>query len=158
MVVSTRSRARRKSRGQSMVEFALVFPLFILLLAGMIDFGMGLFSYMSVINGAREGARYGATACTSVACAASVQQQASGAAGNGGVTLPTSDVSVTCTQMNAATPPVEVASDCTAAMAGSAVRSGGHITVRITYHYSMIWPLAFGTQIDETSTVKMRIE
>ena len=42
---------RPGQRGQSLVEFALVFPLFILLLAGMIDFGLGLYSYMTINNG-----------------------------------------------------------------------------------------------------------
>ena len=37
------------------MEFALVFPLFILLVAAMIDFGVGLFSYMSVVNAVRDG-------------------------------------------------------------------------------------------------------
>ena len=51
--------ARRHSRGQSLVEFGLVLPVFMLLAAGMVDFGLGLYSNMTVINGAREGARLG---------------------------------------------------------------------------------------------------
>ncbi len=48
-----------RGRGQALVEFALVVPLFLLLVAGMIDFGMGLSSSITVTNAAREGARLG---------------------------------------------------------------------------------------------------
>jgi TadE-like protein len=44
-------------RAQSLVEFALVVPLFLLLMLGLIDFGRLLFSYISLSNGAREMAR-----------------------------------------------------------------------------------------------------
>jgi Flp pilus assembly protein TadG len=48
---------RPRSRAQSLVEFAIVVPLFLLLLLGLIDFGRLLFSYTSLANGARELAR-----------------------------------------------------------------------------------------------------
>ena len=48
---------RRKSRGQSLVEFALVLPLFLLLVFGILDLGLAVFSYNSITNAAREGAR-----------------------------------------------------------------------------------------------------
>lgn len=50
-------RARRRSRaqrGQSLVEFAIVLPVFLLVLFGLIDFTRLLFTYISVVNGARE--------------------------------------------------------------------------------------------------------
>jgi Flp pilus assembly protein TadG len=46
--------ARPRQRGQSMLEFAFVIPLFLLLLLGLIDFSRLLFTYVSVANGARE--------------------------------------------------------------------------------------------------------
>ncbi|MGZ5408336.1 MAG: TadE/TadG family type IV pilus assembly protein, partial [Aeromicrobium sp.] len=49
----------RRREGQSLVEFAVVLPVFLLILAGIIDFGLGLYSQMTVINAAREGARLG---------------------------------------------------------------------------------------------------
>ena len=48
----------RSERGQSLVELALVMPLLILLLAGMADLGRAFYGYISITNGAREGARY----------------------------------------------------------------------------------------------------
>ena len=49
-------RSNRK-RGQAMVEFAMVIPIFLLLFAAVADFGFALFSRMTVINAARDGAR-----------------------------------------------------------------------------------------------------
>jgi len=44
-------------RGQSLVEFALVLPVFFLLLFGVLDLGRGVLAFNSVSNSAREGAR-----------------------------------------------------------------------------------------------------
>jgi len=56
---ATRHKSRRE-RGQSLVEFALVLPIMMILIFGIIDFGMGLRSYISLTNATREGARYAA--------------------------------------------------------------------------------------------------
>ena len=45
------------SRGQSLVEFALVLPLFVLLLVGVFDLGRAFFAYIAISNAAREGTR-----------------------------------------------------------------------------------------------------
>ena len=50
----------RSERGQSLVELALVLPLLILLLAGMVDFGRAFSNYIVITNAAREGARMAA--------------------------------------------------------------------------------------------------
>ena len=47
----------RNNRGQSMVEFALVLPLLLLILGGLIDFGRVFNQSMIVTAAAREGAR-----------------------------------------------------------------------------------------------------
>jgi Flp pilus assembly protein TadG len=48
---------RERARGQSLVEFALVFPLLILMLLGLFDFGRAIYAYNTVSNAAREAAR-----------------------------------------------------------------------------------------------------
>lgn len=48
----------RSSLGQTLVEFALVFPLFVLVLGGIIIFGVGVFYQQQLNNAAREAARY----------------------------------------------------------------------------------------------------
>ena len=47
----------RRTRGQALTEFALIIPIFILLIVAAIDIGRGVFAYNSITNGAREGAR-----------------------------------------------------------------------------------------------------
>jgi len=46
-----------ESRGQSLVEFALILPIFILVLVGIFDGGRLVFAYHTVNNAAREGGR-----------------------------------------------------------------------------------------------------
>ena len=48
----------RRTGGQGLIEFALVLPILLLLLFGVIDFGWMLFNYVSLYNGLREGARF----------------------------------------------------------------------------------------------------
>lgn len=51
-------RRRNMSKGQALVELALVFPLFIMLLFGIISLGIGIFYQQQLTNAAREGARF----------------------------------------------------------------------------------------------------
>lgn len=50
----------RNEEGQAVVEFALILPLLILLIFGMIDFGWLFYNKIEVNNASREGARYAA--------------------------------------------------------------------------------------------------
>lgn len=54
-------RLRRSDAGQTLVEFALILPVMILMLFALVDFGRGFYSWLVVTNAAREGARVGAT-------------------------------------------------------------------------------------------------
>jgi len=57
----TQRHPRFGSRGQSLVEFALVLPVLLLLALGTIDYGRVYFDYISVTNAARNGAVYAST-------------------------------------------------------------------------------------------------
>ena len=147
------SARRHRSRGQSMVEFALVFPLFILLLAGMIDFGVGLYSYMTLVNATREGARLGSTNCTALACTDAVRARVAAASGG----LNPSPITVTCTK--AAGGGIACAKNTTIPPAAqNGVKNGDSVTVTAQYTYHMIWPLAYGTPITFESTVTFMAE
>jgi Flp pilus assembly protein TadG len=69
----------RADRGQSMVELALVLPICLWLLLGIIDFGRIYFFHVAATNAAREGARYWAsnTTATLAQVQARVQAEAS---------------------------------------------------------------------------------
>ena len=46
-----------QQHGQSMIEFALILPLMVLVIAGIFDLGRAFFAYVAISNAAREGAR-----------------------------------------------------------------------------------------------------
>jgi Flp pilus assembly protein TadG len=50
-------RADRSGRGQGLVEFALILPIFLLILVGIFDAGRLVFAYNAVNSAAREGGR-----------------------------------------------------------------------------------------------------
>ena len=49
----------RKSKAQALVEFAIVLPLLMLLLYGLLEAGRLLFLYSNVVTASRQAARYG---------------------------------------------------------------------------------------------------
>jgi hypothetical protein len=51
---------RKKSRGQSIVEFMVLLPVLIMMLSGLIEFGFMLNYYLDIIDAAREAARFAA--------------------------------------------------------------------------------------------------
>ena len=51
------SRAAGGERGQSLVEFALILPLFVVVLLGIFDVGRAIYAYNTINNAARQAAR-----------------------------------------------------------------------------------------------------
>jgi Flp pilus assembly protein TadG len=51
---------REKSRGQTLVEFALILPVFLVLTLGVVDGARVFSAYIAITNGAREGALFAA--------------------------------------------------------------------------------------------------
>jgi len=47
-----------RDRGANLVEMALVLPLLLLLMMGVVDVGRAFYAYISLTNATREGARY----------------------------------------------------------------------------------------------------
>ncbi len=58
--MTARLRRRRNERGQGIVEFALLVPVFMLLLLGMLEFGFVFDHTLTIQYASREGARVGA--------------------------------------------------------------------------------------------------
>jgi Flp pilus assembly protein TadG len=51
---------KARSRGQSLVEFALVLPILLMIFAAAADFGRAFYAYVAIENAVKEGAIYGA--------------------------------------------------------------------------------------------------
>ena len=140
------SRATRdeRGRGQALVEFAIVLPVFFLLVAGMFDFGLGIYSDLTLVNAAREGARLGVIDPGNTSA---IETRVRAMAGN----LDPAKLSVTVacerpsgTSFTACTSPMWLPGDAT--------------KVTVDYKYSMFFPVLFGTEIPLSSESKMRIE
>lgn len=129
-----RSRRRRRTRGQSLVEFALVVPIFLLLLCGILDFGVVLYSRMTVINAAREAARAATLMAGDgpTAIASRAEDTAESAAGGLDIT--------------------------TAVACQNSCKAGNFVTVTVSHDHRVFFPLLFGTSIPMSSTVRMVME
>lgn len=53
------ARHRAADRGQTLVEFGLILPIFILVLIGLFDVGRAVYAFNTITNAAREGIRLG---------------------------------------------------------------------------------------------------
>jgi Flp pilus assembly protein TadG len=131
-----------RSRGQSLVEFALVVPVFLMIAFGTIDFGLAFDASMVITNAAREGAREGVTNPSTTAVTARVREVA-GRLNNSNLT-----VSVSCRTTSGAA--------CSGGVSGAT--TGNTLLVTVNYNYPMITPIAFGTIIPLSSTAQMRVE
>lgn len=56
---TSEKKIRDRKKGSVMVEFALVLPIFLLLMVGLVEFSRVLMVQQAIINAAREGARAG---------------------------------------------------------------------------------------------------
>jgi Flp pilus assembly protein TadG len=139
---SIRVGRRQRSRGQSLVEFALVVPVFLMIAFGTIDFGLAFDASMNITSAAREGARFGVTNPSTSAIQAKVRDVA------GNLNTSRLTISVSCRTAAGAA--------CSGGMAGAT--SGTTLVVSVNYSYPMITPIAFGTVIPLSSTAQMRVE
>ena len=145
------SRRPNRKRGQALVEFALVFPIFMLVLSGIMDFGFMLYSRMSVINASREAAHAAIVTENHANIALVAEGAAVATAAQGGVSISSSSVTVSClaTSVNVSSPsPV----DCSSAVPLDSV------VVEVSYTYHSFFPLLFGASIGLTSTTQMVLE
>lgn len=134
---------RRGDRGAAAVEFALVLPLLITLLFGMIDFGFAINRYTVINNATREGVRAASLSGTQSDVEKVVKDALSDLPG-------TVTVTVSCTTPKGAT--------CSTWDGGKA--TGGVATVTATYQHSWITPIGstFSPNLTLSKSSQMRIE
>jgi Flp pilus assembly protein TadG len=137
-------RKRSGERGAAAVEFALVVPLLITLVFGIVDFGYAINRYAMINNATREGAR-AASLSQSAATVVAVTKAAATSDVRPGMS-----VNVSCIKANL--------SACSSWDAGK--ESGGEATVTVSYTYNWITPVGslFGSSLSINKSTKMRIE
>ena len=125
-----RRRHGRKSRGQSLVEFALILPVFLVFLAATLDLGRVFYANISLNNAAREGAFEGSKnpaafgggqACDAsdagrIVCRIEVESS------NTSVVIADGDISATCNS-------------------GCASAAGSTITVNVSGTFQLVTPI-----------------
>jgi Flp pilus assembly protein TadG len=89
---------RNKEKGQALVEFAIILPVLLLILFGILQFGVTFNNYISVTAAAREGARKASVSRTLGASAATTA--ATNAAKAAAPSLKQSSIQVTVTPSN----------------------------------------------------------
>jgi hypothetical protein len=123
-----------KDKGQALVEMALILPVLLLLLFGIIEFGRIFSAGLMVNHGAREGARLGAVGAADSAIVSRVQNS---------VALDTSQLTVTVT-------PVE-----------DERKRGGEIQVQVRYPvliYAPFISVFTGSTVTVEGNSVMRVE
>ena len=79
------SRSRpRACRGQSLVEFAILLPILMVLFVGVLDLGRMFHAYLTIQNASREGARYGSDYPTATTA---IRQHVAAEAASSGITI-----------------------------------------------------------------------
>lgn len=139
-----RDKKNQGERGQAMVEFALVLPIFLLVVFAIVDFGMGFHAWITVSNASREGARIGVVGADAATIEARVRDTASSL---------NHDEDLTVVVQNA----TDQGGD-----------SGESLSVTVDYDYHLITPLSsimgivsggsIGPTIQFHSEAEMRIE
>ena len=77
MLGPNRGVKKKRNRGQAIVEFALVLPIFLLLVLGSMEFGLVFHQYQIVTSASREGARVATLGGTDAEVVAAVKAAAS---------------------------------------------------------------------------------
>jgi Flp pilus assembly protein TadG len=125
----------KSERGQTMTEFALVAPIFVVLLFGIIQFGIVFNHYVTLTDAARAASRKGAV--SRLASNPRGTCEAAGYAAGGNLKNPGTDFKLTCS---------------------SSWAPGSELTVTATYPYRislMGWVVASGNL---NTTMKERVE
>ena len=134
MIIRTRTTRRR---GQALVEFALIAPILILLIMGIVEFGRIFSAQQTVTNASREGARTGILPNSSTTDVSNTVSSFMSTAGL------TATPTVTCTNV------------------GPTVQSGAPTSVTVSYTLPILTGTiipGIGESIDLTHTTVMRHE
>jgi uncharacterized protein (UPF0333 family) len=157
---------RRGESGQVLIEFALVVPVLLLMVVGIIDFGLAFNTWNTAQNAAREGARIAAVSSSE----ATIKNRAK--VSGGSIGLVATDITLSCNR-----PSVNnTFYDCTQNLQGSGTCTNGPcptpgtwlevegdiVQVNIQHAYKFITPLprlvGLGSSIPLKASIQTRFE
>ena len=133
----------KQERGQSLMEFAISLTAIMVLLAGAVDFGIGLFHFIAMRDAAQEGALYG-----------SMNPPTPG----GTYTCPNAKITNICSRIQNVAGSTgliqEIFPQSTVTVAAPSPCEGNGITVTFQYYYPISMP--FITAIIGTNHINLR--
>jgi Flp pilus assembly protein TadG len=136
---------RRPTRGQSLVELALLLPLLLLFLMMILDLGRAVYYYSVIHNAAREGARYGIVHYHNVTTSAALTASIITTAKELAIGIDPADLTIT-----------------TPGIPAFPIETGDILVVKAEYSFSAVTPLVNlfidGGFIDLSSTSTMYFE
>ena len=119
---------RRPRRGQTLVEFALILPIFILVLVGIFDFGRAVYDYNVISNAAREAIRVAIVDQNTAKITNTAVQHSTGIATAANISVSFVDTSTSTTYNR-----------CSDALNGCHL--GWQVVVTVTYDYHAATPI-----------------
>jgi Flp pilus assembly protein TadG len=125
----------KNEKGQSLVEFALILPLVLLLLMGIVEFGVMINTYLKIENASREAARSGIVGSTDA------------------------EINTLVTSISPGLDSSRLKTEVTPQQ--SSRKAGNTLTVRVSYEYRLTVPIIsnlFNKAITLKSQTSMRIE
>ena len=134
----------RGRRGQALVEFTIVLPVFFLIVAGMFDLGLGIYTDLTLVNAAREGARLGVIEPGDTAAIEARVRAMADILDDAKLKVTISCERPSGSTFTACSDPMWMPGDAT--------------KVVVDYKYTVFFPALFGTEIPLSSESKMRIE
>jgi len=136
--MNTKKNIKMNERGQAMVEFALILPILITLVFGIIQFGILFNHYLTLTDAVRTGARQAAVSRTLSGDPVQRAKDRVKSAAAASITLTDSDITVTPKDLSG----------------GATFEQGGDVTVTAVYPYSIKifgLPLTTGLLTSETT-------
>ena len=137
------SAARSRERGQAMVEFALLAPVFLLIVAGIIQFGVALNFWFDMQRIANQGARWAVVNCgvpTSTVCDPTLQ-----------TALENDVISI------GNNPTVEICMEQKTGLSGTEAAVGDPVSVRLTDSFNFVPIVGLGS-VTLRGKATMRLE
>lgn len=129
---------QKSSKGQSLVEFALILPILVLVIVGVFDLGRAFFALITINNAAREGARY---ATLHRGDFDGMKNAAVAEAINSGITITVADITVAC--------PLDAVGKCT---------QGDVVRVTVAYDFQSLLNMFIPSTINMSRYVEMSVQ
>lgn len=133
-----------RQRGQELVEFAIVLPLLLIIVIGVMDLGRAFHASITVANASRAGARYAVSfgytnnGATVTPNEGEIRARVTQEAANSGIIIDPLLIDIECSTI-------------------SCNKGTDSITVTVTYNFPLLFNSIIGTGFDMTHSTEMKI-